>query len=473
VTADREDVWFNGINAVTGGYLQAATSPADIVATLRGRRSVEPNLRELRLRRAKDEPDFGVVFGCDPEILAEAGWGMVAAADTADGVIAALEPLRTRRREQAGDRYYEFMGEAGVQRGESKGDWLRRHGMGPSPANPQKVPYYLLLVGGPEQIGYRFQYQLDVQYAVGRIAFDQTEEYRQYAEAVVRAETSARAGTHRAHLFAPRNPDDGATALSADELMGPMAAELGSTTNGWTVSSTVGVEATKRRLLELVCGAETPDLLFTASHGMGFPIGDPQQREAQGALLCQDWPGPQEWLQAIPENFYLAAKDIGSDRPAAPQVVFAFACFGAGTPQLDDFPHLPDADVEIADEPFVACLPQRLQLNGTLAFIGHVERAWGCSFYWPGVGAQREVFTSTLQALLEGWRVGHAMEFFNARYAELSTELSEMMERIEELREPVEDELVAGMWTANNDARSYAVLGDPAIRIPTTGSAGD
>jgi hypothetical protein len=80
-----------------------------------------------------------------------------------------------------------------------------------------KVPYYLLIVNDPEKIPYRFQYQLDVQYAVDRIHFSTLEKYTQYAHSVVMAETENRIATP-SHLLRVQNLDDPATA-SAPQLV--------------------------------------------------------------------------------------------------------------------------------------------------------------------------------------------------------------------------------------------------------------
>ncbi len=473
--ATEDLLYFNGVNGTTGDYGLPPMSSEQLSEFVRGTAPAE-ELNELRFRtRQKDEGHFGVKEGVDPKKLDESGWGVIFAHDADPGVKEALAPLLSLRREQAGDHFRVYEQGDGHRPGEAKAKFLARHGAGPGPADPAKVPYYLLIVGSPERIPYRFQSQLDVQYAVGRLHFDSADEYANYAESVVAAESGSVALPREVSFFGVENEGDKATRMSSRHLVAPLVDYLKRQAEdkgtGWRIKTFVQEQASKADLASLLGGAETPALLFTASHGMEFPNGDSRQIPHQGALLCQDWPGPDAWRVrgAIPQDFYFAGDDLSAGAGLLGLIGFHFACYGAGTPKLDEFAKQAFKErAEIAPRDFLAALPSRMLSHprgGALAVVGHVERAWGCSFVWQGAGSQTAVFESTLDRLLDGHPVGSAIEYFNERYAELSTVLADELEEIDYGAEPDPYEL-AGMWTANNDARGYVVLGDPAVRMP-------
>jgi hypothetical protein len=464
----------NGVDATTGERLLA---PMTIHELARLATTVQPADRadtsELTTRhRRVTERVYAPKQGVDPTDLAQTGWGVVFAQGTDPRVVAALTPLLERRHAQAGavveGRYREFTGADGYRGGESKQQFLRRHHAGPGPVDPDAVPYYLLLVGGPEEIPFEVQYQLDVQHAVGRIHFDDPAGYARYAANVVAAETSPpRAERARLSFFATRHDDDPATSMSAEHLVAPLGATLGA--DSFQTRSFVGPDATKNGLRALLTGAERPDVLFTATHGIGFPAGHPEQRQTQGALVCQDWPGPGRGK--ISAAHWFGADDLVDDLPDADltgMIAFLFACFGAGTPRFDDFDRGPDARKALAPDPFVAALPQALlgREGGALAAVGHVDRALGYSFVWPGAGAQTEVYRSTLAELGAGQPIGSALEYVGDRYAELATDLKQA---VDDAREGwrVDDAMLAGLFAACADARGFVLLGDPAARLVT------
>jgi hypothetical protein len=474
--SDSEEMLaFNGVDGATGSYLVPQMTPHQLLAYTRDERPDKEHLSDLRLRfRRFSQKKRGVKEGVDPERLDSAGWGIIFAYSDQDNLQAikeALGKLLDRRREQAGTLFKEFSGAAAFRPGETKTGFLARHGVGPGPADPEKVPYYLLIVGDPEAIPYTFQYQLDVQYAVGRIYFDTLEEYAVYASSLVGMETGQTDRPPQAVFFGVQNQEDRSTSLCAKQLVEPLASKLAAIEGetGWAARSIVGESATKSALAELAGGSQTPALLFTASHGMGFPSGDPRQLPHQGALLCGDWPGPNAWRGPIPEDFYFSASDVSAEARLSGAMAFFFACYGAGTPQMDDFPHLASRErAPIAEKAFVSRLPQRLLSHpngGMLAVVGHVERAWGYSFAWEKAGSQLAVFESALKRLVRGSPVGYAMEYFNERYAELSMELLSELQGVQ-FGKLIDEFALAGMWTANNDARSYVILGDPAARLP-------
>ncbi len=471
-------LWFNGLDGRRGNYLLPPVPPRHL-ADLACGAAVDPSrVRELQawVARGEGKARRGLKEGLDPCKVDEAGWGVIfpSSVDSAP-LREALAPLLDLRRAQAGkqrERFFrEFSGDDGYREGESKVAFLARQGAGPGPADPEKVPYYLLLVGDPEAIPFSFQYQLDVQYAVGRLCFDELEDYRRYAESVVAAETGGTGRRPRACFFAPSNPGDPVTGSTNAHLTQPVAAGVRRDKPGWNVETVVGTEATRGRLGNLL--DEAPAFLFAACHGLGFDAGDPEQRDLQGALVCQDWPGPGSG--ALDREHYFAAEDVGGQADVHGLVAFCYACFGAGTPRWDDFIRKSQGPRRaLSSGAFLGRLPQRLLSHpkgGALAVVGHVERAWGFSLVWPDAGPQITAFESTVRRLLDGKPVGWAMEVFNQRYAELTSDLAAEVESLG-FGKKLDETLIADLWTASHDARNYTIIGDPAVRVACNAPGG-
>ncbi len=126
------------------------------IETLSGRVKV---LEEELAAKKRDSLRAYSRHALDPSDLASAGWGAVFPKDVDPIIREALAPLLEHRRELAGRLYREFS----IAAGDTKSSFLAKSGAGPGPPDPNKIPYYLLLVGSPVEIPFHVQYQLVVQ----------------------------------------------------------------------------------------------------------------------------------------------------------------------------------------------------------------------------------------------------------------------------------------------------------------------
>lgn len=462
----------NGISGVTGHYATAPQSLKDLARALKKTPEKERAPRHVIQRGEKlKQPAFtrALPWGVEPHDVARAGWAVVFHEEETATVRNAMKPLIEHRRLQVGadTRVKELV----YRTGESASAWLARHDVGWHNVVPEKVPYYLLWVGSPAKLPFEVTHEIDSDYCVGLLDFVTPDEYSRYATSVVEYETASGVATAKEVVFfGTRHPFDDATALSADWLVGPLTNGTGSDPAvapqlGFRQRKLVGPAATREALLQVFEGAAgRPSVLFTASHGMVWPSGDPRQLAAQGALLCQDFPG---FGSVLPSHF-VAGADVSDSARVHGFAAFHFACYGGGTPREDLYTFDLEQEVPvIAPEPFMAALPRRLLAHpngGALACIAHVERAWGSSITGVASSPQIRAFQRALATLLVGKPAGLAVQEFN----DLSATLSEILARLlgdVARKKAVDDGELVSTWTARNDAGGFVLIGDPAVRL--------
>src|ERR1035438_7292450 len=192
----------------------------------------------------------------------------------------ALNPLIEHRKETA-EPFVIYDVPTTVRPAESAQAWLGRQGVRMDVVDPAKgVPFYLLIVGPPDTIPFEFQYFLDIYWAVGRLWFDKVDEFRQYAESVIRYETGSTVPTTRnMAMFATQHDFDNATQLFTRNVAMPLSTGEGTSPipigkrQKFGLKTMFGEMATKAGLADLLCGRAgigSPSLLFPGSHGMEF-----------------------------------------------------------------------------------------------------------------------------------------------------------------------------------------------------------
>ena len=458
----------NGVDALTGGPLRDAQSMERVVALAEAefKGTARSDREELKaLSDLKRTPNYGL----DVDKLNDPGvarWGVILAAGEDPAIRQALQPLIDLRASQMGSepKWFEVDPETTALQ------FLRDNGVERGLGAVKSVPYYLLIASDPGKISFRFQMELNTEYATGRLDFDSSDGYGAYAEQLVKYETGQAVSNAREAVFwAPERSVDPSTSKSAPLLIQPLYDQLDPQLEFAKRLFRGGQDlpdskpATKEGLRSILSGPRRPALLFTASHGLGYKEPYPGQTEQQGALMCQEY----VWNSKIDSSQWYGANDLIEDGGDLHGLVhFAFACFGAGTPQHDDYGQ-PDAPAAmIANQPFVAALPRAMLCHGALAFVGHVEMAWGYSFMadQPNGLTPLEAFRRGLHRILAGDPIAHALRDQYDRGVHLSSSLLEQI-AFQHRKAPVSPATLVRMWIERNDARAYVLIGDPAARL--------
>ena len=335
----------------------------------------------------------------------------------------------------------------------------------------KQAPQYVLIVGGPDQVPFRFQSVLDTVSNVGRVDLP-LDDLKTYVDKLIRLEDAPEPVVDReAVLFAPDGGITDPTYFSREYMVQPIGKHIRDEVELQT-HELLGLQATKEKLLQAL-RTKSPALVYTASHGLGATDqSDDIQRRYNGAICCQHT-GP------LTLDHLFSADDVPMGEPFLEGAAFfEFACFGYGTPAESDYTHwIDDMTEAYTSADFVAALPKRLLAHpqGPIAFISHLDTAFlhaftdqNDPFIMDRWHARIAPFVSAVNMLLGVQPSGLAMGMMNQKYIVTNAMLTNTYDRQQRGRIQWTESLVrrfVDTWIIRGDAQNYMVFGDPAARL--------
>ncbi|MEM9493406.1 MAG: hypothetical protein AAGC55_29935, partial [Myxococcota bacterium] len=315
--------------------------------------------------RAESFPDPGG----DHNSLADQGWAVVVPrGEDGERLLELTRPLLDRRAEERGRPVTIYRVKPEMD-GPATVAWRDR--VFSSNQQQEDIPWYVLVLGQPDQVSLAFQQKMSGSSLVGRLAFDQDEHYQTYVAKVLDWESRPPAQELARSLFFTAEDGTAATSLGRDRLMRPTVADIRQRrdSGGFAASEVVAIEGQGEDggdALLAAAGAGSPSILMSCSHGMGAPragwSSSDRQRALQGSLV-------------LGGGRQLAGADL-LEHPFLPGGLWLFfACFSAATPADSAYRHwlsrlkqhgefgdsigsvlaaLPGTD----DPPFIAALPK-------------------------------------------------------------------------------------------------------------------
>jgi hypothetical protein len=336
----------------------------------------------------------------------------------------------------------------------------------------KKVPHYVLLVGDPKLIPFKFQSLLDANAFVGRIDFNSRNEMVSYINRILEHEKNKDKVSRNSLLMGTDKGVGDPTHYSAKYLVKPIADYISSKLK-FETKVLLAERATKKNLINELTKLN-PALIFTATHGGGFADENIlTQKKLNGGIYCHD---PGDYSE---DDILFTSYDVTDPYSLEGSIFFQFACFGYGTPAVSDFWHWTHGERRInSTEDFVSDLPKKLLSvkGGCLAYIGHVDEAWLHGFTdarnpedVEGKWHNRIVpFVSCVNSLLTGEPVGRSINRLNTRYEEYSIYISNMVDQAVKNSVRLSPEFfkdMADTFVTMSDAKNYMVFGDPAVSI--------